>query len=197
VCDGDSELNNVKRYGNKIYDATDEKTQYGVTIYQQRDDNNKVIEYWEPTKIWQWKKKTSLGTNKCSVREFKPKQGAHPDIKTVTEVQFSPNNPDDAWSEPFKVTITPIAPPVAPEPLLPSSADVELFWMMCEAILQFPALAKADGLIKSKEDLMDVLLKKRYLADEDFMSKVFTYGELFKLFVSSAPASSKKRPRDE
>ena len=132
----------------------------------------------------------------CGVYEVKPKQGAHPDIKTVTEVKFGKPGPD-AWSKPFKVTITPIAPPVAPEPLLPSSADVELFWMMCEAILQFPALAKADGLIKSKEDLMDVLLKKRYLADEDFMSKVFTYGELFKLFVSSAPASSKKRPRDE
>jgi hypothetical protein len=119
----------------------------------------------------------------CGVYEVKPKQGAHPDIKTVTEVVFSTGKPEPDHIS--KVIITPIAPPVTPQPPLPSSADVELFWMMCEAILQFPALAKADGLIKSKEDLMAVLVKKRHLADEDCMAKVFIYGELFKLFVSS------------
>jgi hypothetical protein len=69
--------------------------------------------------------------------------------------------------------------------------------MMCEAILQFPALAKADGLIKSKEDLMAVLTKKRHLAIKESMTKVLTACDWFDLFVSSGQPPSKKRQRDD
>jgi hypothetical protein len=97
--------------------------------------------------------------------------------------------------------MTSIAPPIAPDPPLPSSADLELFWMICEAILQFPALAKADGLIKSKEDLMAVLLKKRHLTDITAMKRSFKFEDIAQLFIISSPPNSssktKKRPRDE
>ena len=186
VFDGDNDIENVNAYANKIYDATDEKNQCGATIYQQRDDINKVIEYWEPTKSWTWIPREHLGTNMCCAQEVKPLQGAHPDIKTVTEVEFYTGKPDpDEWPKPFKVIITPIAPPAAQKPPLHSSADVKLFWLMCEAILQFPALAKADGLIKSKEDLLTVLQKKRHLTDKGAMTKILTAGDLFDLFVNS------------
>jgi hypothetical protein len=194
--DGDDKgIYNMKVLGNKIYDATDEKNKYGVTIYQQRDDHNKVIEYWEPTKSWIWKTREILGTNRCNAREEKPLQREHPDIKTVTQVTFATGKPaPDDWSKPFKVIITPIAPPAAPEPSLPSSVDVELFWMMCEAILQFPALAKADGLIKSKEDLMAVLLKKRHLVEYRIMEKLFSIRDVFQI-VFGLEYSSNKRSR--
>jgi len=200
LCDCDNDMDSVKRFGNKIYDATDEKNQYGATIYQQRDDHNRVIEYWDPYKTWQWKQRGSLGTDMCGAQEVKPRQGDHPDIKTVTEVSFTTGKPEpDIWSKPFKVIITSIAPPASPEPPLPSSADVELFWMMCEAILQFPALAKADGLIKSKEDLMAVLLKKRHLTDIAAMKRCLKFEDIAQLFINSSPpsSSSKKRSRDE
>jgi hypothetical protein len=196
----DEDIGNVKRLGSKIYDATDEKNMFGATIYQQRDDHNRVIEYWEPFKEWHWKPRVILGTDMGSAQEVKPLQGEHPDIKTVTQVAFATGDPKpDNWSEPFKVIITPIAPPAAPEPPLPSSADVELFWMMCEAILQFPALAKADGLIKSKDDLMAVLLKKRHLTDIAAMKRCLKFEDIAQLFINSSPpsSSSKKRSRDE
>jgi hypothetical protein len=188
----------VKIYGEKIYDVTDEKSMFGATIYQQRDDHNLVIEYWDPTKKWLWKPKEVLGTRMCGAYECKPRQGEHPDIKTVTEVSFTTGKPEpDIWSEPLKVIITSIAHSASPEPPLPSSADIELFWLMCEAILQFPALAKADGLIKSKEDLMAVLLKKKFLGNKDMMKAVFSFEDMFNLYVTSDPFASKKRTRDE
>ena len=100
----------------------------------------------------------------------------------MTEVVFATGRTStDDISEPVKVIITPIVPPAAPEPPLPSSADVELFWMMCEAILWYPALAKADGLIKSKEDLMAVLLKKRHLVEYRIMEKLFSMRDVFQI----------------
>jgi hypothetical protein len=69
--------------------------------------------------------------------------------------------------------------------------------MMCEAILQVPALAKADGLIKSKEDLMAVLAKKKFLGNKEMMKNVFSFDDMFNLYVSSGPPPSKKRPRAE
>jgi hypothetical protein len=66
---------------------------------------------------------------------------------------------------------------------------------MCEAILQFPALAKADGLIKSKQDLMKVLLKNRDLVQKDIMTRVLTTADMFDLFVGSDLHASKKQRR--
>jgi len=192
----DEDIVNVKIFGSKIYDATDEKNMFGATIYQQRDDHDLVIEYWEPTKKWHWKKRARLGKDVCNAYECKPRQGDHPDIKTVTEVTFGSGKPEpDHLTKPLKVIITSIAHSASPEPLLPSSADVELFWMMCEAILQFPALAKADGLIKSKEDLMAVLLKKNHLTHKGAMTKTLTASDMFDLL--KATASEKKRRREE
>jgi len=65
--------------------------------------------------------------------------------------------------------------------------------MMCEAILQFPALAEADGFIKTKEDLMEVLLKKKHLVEIISMRRQLTFEDLAQLFVSSDTPSSKKR----
>jgi hypothetical protein len=190
------DIGNMKVYGDKIYDATDEKNMFGATIYQQRDNHDESIEYWEPIKAWAWKPRTALGTSKCGAQDVKSRKRAHPDIKAVTEVEFATGKPKpDNWSDPFEVTITPIAPPASPQPPLPSSADVELFWMMCEAILQFPALAKADGLIKSKDDLMAVLVKKPQLADKAMMTKTLSASDWFDLFT--ATASEKKRKREE
>jgi hypothetical protein len=69
----------------------------------------------------------------------------------------------------------------------------------CEAILQFPALAKADGLIKSKEDLMAVLQKKRHLLDKGKMATLLSTCDLIQLFVTSVPPQrlSRKQRIDE
>ena len=67
----------------------------------------------------------------------------------------------------------------------------------CEAILQFPALAKADGLIKSKEDLMDVLLKKRHLFNMEMMQKCLSFEDTIKMLTSEIESKNKKRKREE
>jgi hypothetical protein len=191
----------TERFVNRIYDATDEKNEYGATIYQARDDHNLVIEYRETVKNWVWKERSLLGKGQCHAFEVKPLQGVTADIQTVTEVRFSTGKPAPKHlSDPLTVLVAPIyapiAPPALPEPPLPSSADVELFWLMCEAILKFPVLAKSDGLIKSKNDLMAVLSNNRNLVQKDIMTRVLTAADVFDLFVNSDLHATKKQRRD-
>jgi len=185
-------------YEDAIYDATDVYNIFGVQVYQKRNNTNKVIEFWAPFHGWVWKPRSHLGDVKgCIFQVSAVKQtcSAQPNITSVSTVRFATGCPAPAdVSQPVNVNIVPAVSPPAPEPPLPSSADVELFWMMCEAILWYPALAKADGLIKSKEDLMAVLLKKRHLVEYRIMEKMFTMRDVFQI-VFGLEYSSNKRSR--
>ena len=90
MLNGDYDIPNIKRYGNKIYDVTDEKNLYGETIYQQRDDHDLVVEYWEHSRTWDWKERRKLVTLRCvDVIEVQQLERVNKNIKTVTEVQFA------------------------------------------------------------------------------------------------------------
>jgi hypothetical protein len=181
-----TDMGTAKGYENKIYDATAEKNEHGVVIYQMRGDPDKVIEYWEPLKRWIWKKRADLGTNKGYIQEVQPGRGASPDLTTVTEVVVATGKPaPDHASAPIKITITPLPTPPPP----PSSADVELFWAMSEAVLKYPALARQGGLVREKRGLMKLLSKKgmKALMAKEAMQRVLSHGDTIDLVLPLLP----------
>jgi len=181
---------------NNIFDPTDEVNSHGEIIYQMRDDPNSVIEYWAPLKHWQWKYRSMIGTSMAHVKETRPLQPAsQPALQAITEVKFA--TPKGVWDDKsVKVTVIPLGLPKV-QPLPPSKDDIDLFWFMCEAIIQFPALAKEDGLIRTKEDVMNVLAKHEELWDKTILKRIFSQDDILELAMRTASAASVLKKRSK
>jgi hypothetical protein len=174
----------ITGFENQIYDPTNEKNKFGYTLYAMRGDANKVVDFWQPTRTWQWKLRSNLGGNFCYAYDNKAAQGnPDPPLEAVTEIKtWNQTVTPNIWSEPTKVSIVPIeSPAVVEPPLCPSAEDLGLFWAICETILLCPCLAKPDGLVRQKDDLLKVLTRKKHLMDKEAMKRIFSPEDWFDL----------------